>query len=122
MTKGLIGVVSPVSNKCTKLQLDLIPEKRIKIPHHDLTQYMLERAGKIAFKKSFNATQKFYLQVLKETKYPIFKGAPNTKIIFWIKISRSKLNGNDIYRTIEMDNTLKVLILTYFFFSSILYS
>ena len=85
----------------------------------DLTQVMLERAEEIALKNLSMQPKKIHLQVLQEMemKYTIFKGASNTKIISRIKNSRSKLNGNDIYRTIEMDNLAKVKNSNLFFYN-----
>ena len=69
-----------------------------------------QKSRRNCVEKSLHATKKNHLQVLQEMemKHPIFKGASNTKIISWIKNSRSKLNGNNIYRTIEMENLAKV--------------
>ena len=85
---------------------------------------MLERAEEIALKNLSMPPKIIHLQVLQEMemKYSIFKGASNTKIILRIKNSRSKLNGNDIYRTIEMENLAKVKNSNLFFYILILIS
>ena len=84
----------------------------------DSTQVMLERAKEIALKNLSMQPKKIHLQILQEMemKYSIFKGVSNTKIISRIKNSRSKSNGNDIYRTIEMENLAKVKNSNLFFY------
>ena len=43
-----------------------------------------------------------------QESHPTFKGASNTKIINRIKNSRTKYNGNDVFRTIEMSHLSKM--------------
>jgi len=76
----------------------------------DMTEAMLQRAEEIALKNLSMAPKKVHLIVLKEMeqKYKIFKGATNIKIISRVKNCRTKLNGNDVYRTIEMESLSKI--------------
>ena len=58
-----------------------------------------------------------FLKVLEVTKVVnySFNGATNLQIINRVKNSRAKLNRNDIFRTIEMENVAKSLFSNYFF-------
>ena len=76
----------------------------------NVTERMLNRAEELALNNLSMPPKKIHLKVLQEIKekHPVFKGASNHKIINRIKNARSKLNGNDMYRTIEMDHLSKI--------------
>jgi len=85
----------------------------------NLIHQMLERAEELALENISEQPKKIHLQILKETemKHPIFKGASSAKIINRIKNSRTKMNGNDIFRTIEMNHLSKMKDSTNFFYT-----
>ena len=76
----------------------------------DLTQKMLQMAEDIAIQNMSMPPKKIHLQVLKdmEMKHNVFRSASNTKIINRIKNARTRMNGNDIFRTIESENLSKM--------------
>ena len=76
----------------------------------DVTQKMLERAEELELENLSEKPKKIHLQILRETemKHPIFKGASSCKIINRIKNARTKINGNDVFRTIEMEHLSKM--------------
>ena len=76
----------------------------------NVTERMLNRAEELALKHLSMPPKKIHLQVLQEIKekHNVFRGATNHKIINRIKNARSKLNGNDMYRTVEMDHLARI--------------
>lgn len=76
----------------------------------DLTEKMLERAEELALENISEKPKNIYIKVLRETqeRYETFKGASNSKMLNRIKNSRTKQNGNDVFRTIEMTNLSKM--------------
>ena len=76
----------------------------------NVTKRLLNRAEELALKNLSMPPKKLYLQVLQEIKekHTVFKGASIHKNINRIKNARSKLNGSDMYRTIEMDHLSKI--------------
>ena len=66
--------------------------------------------------------KKVHFQVLREAqlKYNVFKSALDQKIINKVQNARSNLNGNDFFRTIEMDTMAKVKNSNLFFYTLIL--
>ena len=75
----------------------------------DLTDFMLRGAEEICLDNLSLRPKQVFLKVLEETKVDnySFNGATNLQIINRGKNSRAKLNGNDIFRTIEMENVAK---------------
>ena len=87
----------------------------------DLTQKMLKMAEHIALQNMSMPPKKIHLQVLQdmEMKYNVFRGASNTKIINRIKNTRKRMNGHDIFRTIESENLSKMKNSNLFFYNLI---
>ena len=71
---------------------------------------------KIKFNLCLRPKQVFS-KVLEETKVDnySFNGATNLQIINRVKNSRAKLNGNDIFQAIEMENVAKSSFSNQFF-------
>ena len=90
----------------------------------DLTAMMLKRAEEIALNDISMPSKKVHFQVLREAqlKHKVFKAASDHKIINKVRNARTNLNGNDVFRTTEMDTMAKVKILIYFFYILILLS
>ena len=90
--------------------LPLNPEDCNKIEMLDLTDMMLAKAQEIATKDLSLGPKIIHSMVLQETKmnHQIFKGASDQKIINKVRNCRSKLNGNDVFRTIKMDAVARV--------------
>ena len=76
----------------------------------DLTHMMLNRAEEIALEDISLPPKKVHQQVLRgvQLKHKVFKGASDQKIMNRVRNSRSNLNGNDVFRTIEMDTISRV--------------
>ena len=76
----------------------------------DLTEMMLQRAEEIALNDISLPPKKVHMLVLQEVqlKHKVFKGASNQKIMNRVRNSRSNLNGNDVFRTIENDTISRV--------------
>ena len=75
----------------------------------NLTHFMLKRAEEIALENLAMRPKQVFLKVLEEAKVDnySFNGATNLQIINRVKNCRAKINGNDVFRTIEMDNVAK---------------
>ena len=75
----------------------------------DLTDFMLRRAEEIGLENLSLRPKQVFLKVLEETKIDnySFNGATNLQIINRVKNSRAKLNGSDIFRTIESEKVGK---------------
>ena len=81
---------------------------------------MLKRAQEIALEDISMPPKKVHLKVLQEVKlqHKLFKGVSDQKIMNKVRNTRTNLNGNDVFRTIEMDILLRKLkILTFFFYA-----
>ena len=86
----------------------------------DMTNFMLKRSQEIALEDISMPPKKVHLKVLQEVqlKHKIFKGVSDQKIMNKVRNTRTNLNGNDVFRTIEMDILLRKLkILTFFFYA-----
>ena len=79
-------------------------------------------AEDIALQNMSMPPKKIHLQVLQdmEMKYNVFRGASNTKIINRIKNARPRMNGNDIFCTIESENLSKMKNSNLFFFYNLI--
>ena len=108
-TRKALGFLNPVKNN------DLNCHQEI-----DVTDKMLARAAEIATKDLSLPPRKIHEMILKEIKreYRFFKGASDQKIINKIRNSRTYLNGNDVFRTIESDIVAKVKNSNFFFYIS----
>ena len=78
---------------------------------------MLQMAEDIALQNMSMPPKKIHLHVLQdmEIKFNVLCGASNTKIINRIKNARTRMNGNDIFRTIESENLSKMKNSNFFF-------
>ena len=105
-----------------RVALGLVDKENTENAPIDVTHRMLERAEEIALKNLSMPPKKIHLQVLKEMecKHKMFRGASNTKVISRIKNARTKMNGNDVYRTIEMENLSKIKNSNLFFYNLML--
>ena len=83
----------------------------------DLTDFMLHRAEEICLDNLSLRPKQVFLKVLEDTKTDnySFNGATNLQIINRVKNCRAKLNGNDVFRTIEMENVAKSSFTKQFF-------
>ena len=107
-TRKALGYLNPVKNN------DFNSHQEI-----DVTDKMLARAAEIATKDLSLPPRKIHEMILNEIKseHRFFKGASDQKIINKIRNSRTYLNGNDVFRTIESNIVAKVKNLNLFFFT-----
>ena len=85
----------------------------------NMTDFMLKRAQEIALEDISMPPEKVHLKVLQEVqlKHKLFKGASDQKIMNKVRNTRTNLNGNDVFRTIEMDTVAKVKNSNLFFYA-----
>ena len=104
----------------TRMALGIIDENdvtHLSKKSQNITNFMLQRAEEICLENLSLRPKQVWLKVLEETKTDnfSFNGATNFQIINRVKNCRAKLNGNDVFRTIEMENVAKSSFTNQFF-------